>query len=99
MLVPTVYAAPNVPVNPKKPILFTVKITPGSLDRTLTDLANQFHWKLIWHLPFDYNWTGTVVLKGEGLPVILKQLLQHYPIQAAFYQGNRVLVIKARTLE
>ena len=82
-----------------KPRVFSVQIQSGSLKRTTSNLAKKFGWKLLWHVPNDYDWTGTVTLKGNNLPAILRQLIgDNFPVQANFYQGNKILVITPRNL-
>ena len=82
-----------------KPRVFAVQIQSGSLKRTTANLAKKFGWKLRWKVPNDYDWTGTVTLKGNNLPDILRQLIgNNFPVQANFYQGNKILVITPRAL-
>ena len=81
----------------KKP-KYSVTIQSGSLNATLTRLSKQYGWHLIWHVPNDYQWTGKIKLQGNGLPEMLKQLLPSFPVQAVFYEGNKVLVVQPRQI-
>ena len=80
------------------PKLYAVQIQSGSLNKALKTLSIQFGWTLKWQVPSDYAWTGKVTIKGHNLPEILQTLLKDFPVQANFYQGNRVLVVSPRAL-
>lgn len=76
-----------------------VEVYPGSLKMNVLRLARVYGWKqLIWLPADDYHWIGKVRIAAHDLPDILGKILKDYPLQANFYAGNHVLVIKPRTL-
>lgn len=78
----------------------SVKMYAGSMQANVTRLAHYFGWQHVKWLPqVDYNWTGTTTMHAANFPTLLGVVLNHYPLQAQFYQGNHVLVITARTLK
>lgn len=82
-----------------KPLL-TVDIYPGSLKENIERIAANAGWhQVVWDAPQDYMWVGHAQIRGENLSVILRRLLDDYPLQAVFYQGNHVLYIHPRTLK
>ena len=98
-------AASATPVSyPKKAIvrqkpLAAVEVYPGSLKENIERIAAHYGWhQVIWDAPQDYKWVGHAQIQGENLSGILRQLLNDYPLQAVFYQGNHVLYIHPRTL-
>lgn len=82
------------------PSLHYVTLYPGSLRNNLVRIARAYGWKhIIWNSAEDYHWIGKIRVAANNLPDILKKLLEEYPLQADFYEGNHVLVIKPRTLQ
>lgn len=76
-----------------------VEIYTGSLKANVVRLARVYGWKqLIWLPTEDYHWIGSVRFSAQDLPSVLGKILEHYPLQANFYAGNHVLVIKPRTI-
>ena len=72
----------------------------GSLQKNIQHIAQQFGWnEIIWKAKGDYRWIGKVKFVNTSLPDILNKVLQSYPLQAVFYQGNHVLVISPRNIE
>ena len=70
----------------------------GSLKTNILRLAKQYGWaQVVWNVRDDYRWVGDTRIAAHGLPSVLRQLLQHYPLQAVFYSGNHVLVINPLT--
>lgn len=77
----------------------TVNLVPGSLKANIERIAKDNGWeKVVWSAPNDYNWTTNTKIKDQNLVAIMKAILAYYPLQAVFYQGNRVLVIQTRTV-
>ncbi len=71
----------------------------GSLKANIFRLAKQYHWpRVVWNSDVDYHWVGNVQILNQDLPSIFRQILQNYPLQAVFYEGNHVIVINPRTL-
>lgn len=78
----------------------SVKIEAGSLKANIVRLSQQFGWQhVIWLPTADYHWIGNARVAAKNLPDILNKILINYPLQADFYLGNHVLVIKPRTLQ
>ncbi len=79
---------------------YHAEVYPGSLKLNVVRLARAYGWKhIIWESPDDYHWIGKVRVAARDLPDILKKILEDYPIQANFYEGNHVLVIVPRTIQ
>lgn len=77
----------------------TVNLVPGSLKANIERIAKENGWeKVVWNAPSDYNWTTNTKIKDQSLVAVMKVILADYPLQAVFYQGNRVLVIQTRTV-
>ena len=87
---------------PKAPRLRlkTAVFHPGSLRMNIIQNARRFGWRrVIWTATNDYRWVSYTRVKSRSLQGILRKVLMGYPVQAIFYQGNHVLVIKPRTLK
>ncbi|MCH9770779.1 MAG: toxin co-regulated pilus biosynthesis Q family protein [Gammaproteobacteria bacterium] len=79
--------------------MFAVMQT-GSMRMNIQRLAKIYGWPtVVWSLPNDYNWLGKTRVHANSLPSLLRHILTGYPLQAVFYQGNHILVIKPRTLQ
>lgn len=77
----------------------TVNLIQGSLKANIERIAKENGWeKVAWNAPSDYNWTANTKIKDQSLVAVMKVILADYPLQAVFYQGNRVLVIQTRTV-
>lgn len=71
----------------------------GSLQRNLTRLAGQYGWKkLVWLPESDYQWVGQVSVRENDVYTVFERVLNGYPLQAVFYKGNHVLVIRPRNV-
>jgi len=77
----------------------TVNLIPGSLKANIERIARNHGWhKVVWNVHSDYNWVGNTKIRGKNLVLVMEHILDGYPLQAVFYQGNRILVIEARTV-
>lgn len=77
--------------------VMTVIVQPGSLKANVQRIIHLAGWnQLVWSVPFDYNWVGQVQIQGKSVQSILQKVLANYPLQAVFYQGNHVVLIKTR---
>lgn len=84
------------PVPPPKP-MFTTTAMPGSLKANVERIVAQSHWgTVVWKLPIDYNWNGTMTITAPNVQGALSQLLAQYPVQATFYDKNHIVAIEAR---
>jgi hypothetical protein len=91
------YSVAEYPTDYAKAIHIT--LYAGSLRSNITRIANQFGWKqVVWNIAYDYDWVGPTNLTAPDLSTALDKILADYPLQAVFYQGNRVLVIQPRIL-
>lgn len=80
---------------PKTPFTFY----SGSLKENIQRIAKECGWgTVVWKTPYDYRWMGTTHFVDNYLPDILNKVLNGYPLQAVFYQGNHILVIIPRNL-
>lgn len=71
----------------------------GSLKENLTRVAKQYGWsQVVWDLPHDYHWVGDTQVRTKSLQKLFEHILSRYPVQAAFYQANHVLVFHSRTV-
>ncbi len=66
----------------------------GSLKENLERIMDRYHWKVIWKVPYDYNFDGRVT--GTSLPNVIEKLLQPFPLQARMYMSNRTMAIVPR---
>ncbi|MCH9743799.1 MAG: toxin co-regulated pilus biosynthesis Q family protein [Gammaproteobacteria bacterium] len=74
-------------------------IYPGSLKNNITRIASGFGWdQVVWKLPSDYQWVGKTRIVAHNMQGIFQKLLSDYPVQAVFYRGNHILLIRPRTL-
>ncbi len=77
-------------------------VRAGDLKSIITRLAANYGWQkkdFFWQPEKNYQWRGTTVFKNKTLAQILSVILEGYPLQAQFYDGNHVLVITTRNLE
>lgn len=94
----------DMPAYPKNAIvrqkpLATIEVYPGSLKENIERIAAHYGWhQVVWDAPQDFTWVGHAQIQGANLASVLNQLLDDYPLQAVFYQGNHVLYIHPRTL-
>lgn len=76
---------------------YSVPVYSGSLRNNIKRILTRFGWKrLVWYPNYDFRWVGSVTMHGASVQDIIGQLLVDYPLQAVFYRGNRVVVIKTR---
>lgn len=71
----------------------------GSLKANILRLSKAYGWsRVIWAAPNDYHWVGALHFSTQSYESVLWRVLKNYPLQANFYEGNRVLVIKPRVI-
>ena len=73
--------------------IYAVSVS-GSIKENLERIMNRYHWKVIWKVPYDYNFDGRVT--GSSLPNVIEKLLQPFPLQAVMYMSNRTIAIVPR---
>ncbi|HSW70181.1 MAG TPA: hypothetical protein VLI69_08550 [Gammaproteobacteria bacterium] len=66
----------------------------GSLKENLERIMDRYHWRVIWKVPYDYNFDGRVT--GSSLPNVIEKLLQPFPLQARMYMSNRTMTVVPR---
>ncbi|MEO8400601.1 MAG: TcpQ domain-containing protein [Gammaproteobacteria bacterium] len=66
----------------------------GSLKENLERIMDRYHWKVIWKVPYDYNFDGRVT--GTSLPNVIEKLLKPFPLQAQMYMSNRTMTVTQR---
>ncbi|MBS0349625.1 MAG: TcpQ domain-containing protein [Proteobacteria bacterium] len=97
VVLPVVY--PKNAIVRQKP-LQSIGVYPGSLRENIERISAHYGWhQVIWDVPQDFRWVGYAQIQGDTLASVLHQLLNDYPLQAVFYQGNHVLYIHPRTLK
>lgn len=81
------------------PRQYVAYMRQGSLKHNVVAVAHRYGWRTVaWNVPDDYPWIGSTTIRGNSLQQVFIQILQKYPLQAQFYQGNRVLAIVPRNL-
>lgn len=101
---PLASAAPPLvrPVSVTKPVeapkpQFVTTAMPGSLKENVERIVAQSHWgTVVWTLPVDYNWKGSMTITAPDVQGALSQLLKEYPVRAVFYDKNRIVAIESR---
>lgn len=74
-------------------------VRPGSLKYNIQRILKQHGWKqVVWEPSYDFTFVGSVRIRANSIQGVMKRLLQDYPLQAIFYQGNRVVEIHSRAL-
>lgn len=66
----------------------------GSLKENIERIMDRYHWKVVWKVPYDYNFDGRVT--GSSLPDVIAKLLRPFPLQAVLYMSNRTMAIVPR---
>jgi len=90
---------PKFPPKHVKPTM-SILINPGSLRTNIERVTHQFGWRhVVWDVPYDFTFVGSVRIRSNSSPHAMASLLKNYPLQAVFYRGNRVVVIKPRALK
>jgi hypothetical protein len=96
----TAFAGMQQPVRSHHPMRMhqqSVSLRSGSLRHNLSRIAKLYGWKkLVWLPSSDYQWVGRVTIREHDVYALFTRVLQEYPLQAVFYKGNHVLVIRPR---
>jgi hypothetical protein len=66
----------------------------GSLKENIERIMDRYHWRVVWKVPYDYNFDGRVT--GSSLPDVIGKLLRPFPLQAVLYMSNRTMAIVPR---
>jgi hypothetical protein len=66
----------------------------GSLKENIERIMDRYHWKVIWKVPYDYNFDGRVT--GTSLPNVIEKLLSPFPLQATLFMSNRTMTVSPR---
>lgn len=78
---------------PKFKYQFTMR--PGYLHANLKRFAKKRHWNLVWTLGNeDYRVYGSYTLKASSFKGLVQKIFTGYPLHAALYRANRVIVVK-----
>lgn len=102
------------PVHPTNPVLITkdsymlgqnlkqgrlsAKIRAGSLRVNVKHIVAKDKWTLVWKAHVDYDWVGPTVIRANSISGLIGKLLADYPLQAVFYHGNHVVVVRPRVI-
>jgi hypothetical protein len=89
-------AFPNQFANLGKPAAVYAISVSGSLKENIERIMDRYHWKVIWQVPYDYNFDGRIT--GTSLPNVIEKLLSPFPLQATLYMSNRTMTISTRKL-
>lgn len=96
-VVPTSYgttAFPDQFANLGRPAAVYAISVSGSLKENIERIMDRYHWKVVWKVPFDYNFDGRVT--GSSLPNVMQKLLSPFPLQAVMYMSNRTMTVIPR---
>lgn len=85
---------PNQFSNLGKPAAVYAISVSGSLKENIERIMDRYHWKVVWKVPYDYNFDGRVT--GSSLPDVIAKLLHPFPLQAVLYMSNRTMAIVPR---
>lgn len=85
---------PNQFANLGKPAAVYAISVSGSLKENIERIMDRYHWKVVWKVPYDYNFDGRVT--GSSLPNVIEKLLKPFPLQAQLYMSNRTMTIVPR---
>jgi hypothetical protein len=66
----------------------------GSLKENIERIMDRYHWKVLWKVPYDYNFDGRVT--GTSLPNVMEKLLKPFPLQGVLYMSNRTMTVVPR---
>lgn len=92
-------ASTSMVTSPQRHRPVVIELYTGSLQENIERIAKQHGWyNVVWDIPNDYQWVGNTRLMADNLQDAFTKVLQGYPVQAVFYQGNHVLLIRPRTL-
>lgn len=81
------------------PTRYYALMMPGSLQQNIIRIGHHYGWQtVVWNAQDDYTWVGKATISSDSVQGILSKILVNYPLQAQFYQGNRVLAIVPRNL-
>ncbi len=69
----------------------------GSLKENIERIMDRYHWRVLWKVPYDYNFDGRIT--GNSLPDVIKKLLQPFPLQAKLYMSNHIMTVTPRKEE
>jgi hypothetical protein len=79
----------------QRPVIYQVHT--GSLKANVERMVAKSGWgQVVWDVPNDYHWIGNVTITSTSIQSALDQLLSQYPVQAVFYDTNRVVNIVPR---
>lgn len=87
-------AFPNQFANLSTPAAVYAISVSGSLKENLERIMDRYHWKVIWKVPYDYNFDGRIT--GSSLPNVIEKLLKPFPLQAVLYMSNRTMTVIPR---
>src|SRR5438552_1093599 len=87
-------AFPDQFANLGRPVAVYAISVSGSLKENIERIMDRYHWKVIWKVPYDYNFDGRVT--GSSLPDVIEKLLRPFPLQAQMYMSNRTMTVVSR---
>lgn len=95
--IPTSYSATSFPKQYARygnnAPLYAISIS-GSLKENLERIMARYHWRVIWKVPYDYNFDGHI--SGTSLPNVVEKLFKPFPLQAVMYMSNRTVAVIPR---
>jgi hypothetical protein len=89
-------AFPNQFANLGRPAAIYAISVSGSLKENVERIMQRYHWRVIWKVPYDYNFDGRIT--GTSLPNVIEKLFNPFPLQATLYMSNRTMTVSPRKL-
>jgi hypothetical protein len=87
---------PNQVTGLGRPVAVYAISVSGSLKENVERIMYRYHWKVLWKVPYDFNFDGRVT--GSSLPDVIQKLLSPFPLQAVLYMSNRTMTVIPRKL-
>jgi hypothetical protein len=89
-------AFPNQFANLGRPAAIYAISVSGSLKENVERIMQRYHWRVVWKVPYDYNFDGRIT--GSSLPNVIEKLFNPFPLQATLYMSNRTMTVSPRKL-
>lgn len=73
---------------------FSFKLRKGLLKDNVYRLANKYNWRVAWQVPNNYRVLLNTEIVGATFPVVMNQLLSHYPLRATYNAKHKSMMIR-----
>ena len=75
---------------------YALHLYPGSLKSNVSRLMKKSQFKLLWNSKYDYRVVSEATITGKNFNDALNNLLKNYPVNAVFYEQNKIMTIVQR---